>query len=389
MRVLHVPPPLSRQGNTLITVVAELGREELAGGDQVAVVVSHNRDAHLEGMENLVVDYTTYCPRQWFTANEVRLDTLAGRVGRRRRRTADLFLPAIEAAVAWQPDLVLLNEGVYAATSLPDWRAALPDATLVLYLHSALSRSYGRRELYRVLEAADHVVTVSNFLRSATVDRVPGLAGMIVAVPNGVDLERFSPGTTATERGDDDAFSMLFAGQIAPHKGPDRLLSALAVAATRTARPLSATIVGSSAYDAGDQLTEYERSLRELATAAERAGAAVEFIPFVERTELVELYRRASVVCMPSVFDDPFPLVALEAMACGTALVASRRGGLSELGGPAAVFIDPDDTAAFGATLAELADHPAEVEERGRLARQQLAHQTWAETNAQLVALAR
>jgi glycosyltransferase involved in cell wall biosynthesis len=385
MRILHVPPPLSRQGNTLMTVAEELGRQEISRGDQVGVIVSHNRDARPAGLDNLIVDYTTYCPRQWFTANEVRLDTVAGRFGRRRRRTADLFLPAIDAAAAWQPDLVLLYEGVYAATSLPDWRRALPDASIVLYLHSALSRSYGRRELARVLDACDHVVCVSNFLRSATVARVPEAAGKVTAVLNGVDLDTFRPAEPgAAGAAGDGVFSVLFAGQIAPHKGPDRLIRALGTAAALTDKPLRATIVGSSAYDAGDQLTEYERSLRSL---AKDSGAEVTFVPFVGRRELVELYRQASIVCMPSVFDDPFPLVALEAMACGTALVASRRGGLTELGGDVAVFIDPDDIAGFGATLADLAEHPEVVETLGARSRDRLIGRTWQETNRRLVAV--
>lgn len=250
---------------------------------------------------------------------------------------------------------------------------------------SALSHAYGRRELTRVLAAADHVVCVSDFLRASTVERVPDAAGKVVTVLNGVDHDTFHPAAPGTVGpADDGSFSVLFAGQIAPHKGPDRLIRALGVAAGRTDRAIRATIVGSSAYDADDRLTEYEESLRSLAAAT---GVDVAFVPFVPRSELVGLYQQASVVCIPSVFDDPFPLVALEAMACGTPLVASRRGGLVELGGASAVFIDPDDAESFGATLAALADDPERVARLGREARAQLDHQTWEEANRQLVGL--
>jgi len=55
-RVLHVPLPMSVRGNTLMAVVAELGRCEAADGDVPGVVVSANRDVHLDGLDNLVVD---------------------------------------------------------------------------------------------------------------------------------------------------------------------------------------------------------------------------------------------------------------------------------------------------------------------------------------------
>ena len=55
-RVLHVPLPMSVRGNTLMAVVAVLGRCEAADGDVPGVVVSANRDVHLDGLDNLVVD---------------------------------------------------------------------------------------------------------------------------------------------------------------------------------------------------------------------------------------------------------------------------------------------------------------------------------------------
>ncbi len=194
VRVLHVPLPLSRRGNTLMGVVAALGRCQTADGHDVGVVVSDNRDVHLDGLDNLAVDYTRHCPREWLSRSERLRDDVSGRLGRRRRFSGDLYLPAIEAAAAWRPDLLLLYDGLWGAATVPAWRAALPDTRIVVYMHSPLARGYGRGELTRSLTDADVVVLVSGSLRSEFVGRVPALAGSAVVVTNGVDGSVFHPG---------------------------------------------------------------------------------------------------------------------------------------------------------------------------------------------------
>jgi len=369
-------------------VVSELARCQTTAGDTVGAVVSDNRDVHLDGIDNLSVDYTRYCPREWFTRSERLQDAVSGRLGHRRRHTGDLYLPAIEAAAVWGPDLVLLYEGLATAATVPAWRRALPDSRLVLYMHSQLARTYGRAELTRSLVGADAVVLVSEFLRSRFVARVPALAARATVVENGVDRSVFHPAPDAPVgrvRGDGSPFELLFVGQVAPHKGPDLMLRAVGAARAMTGVTLRATVVGSSAYDAGDDLTDFEVSLRALASSA---CLDVEFIPFVAKEELAASYRRASVVCVPSIVDEAFGLVAAEAMACGTALVASPRGGLPEVGGDAARYVDPEDTAGFAAVIADLADHPDTVARMGTESLRLAEHRTWEAASRRIAAVA-
>ena len=369
-------------------VVFELARCQSADGNTVGAVVSDNRDVHFDGLDNLSVDYTRHCPRQWFTRTEQLRDAVSARLGRRRRYTGDLYLPAIEAAAAWRPDLLILYEGLATAATVPAWRRALPDSRIVLYMHSPLARAYGRAELVRSLGGVDAVVFVSEFLRSQFVTRVPALAAKATVVENGVDRSVFHPdpdGPVGRDRAEGSPFELLFVGQVAPHKGPDLMLRAVAAARGLTDVTLRATVVGSSAYDASDELTDFERSLRTLASSS---GFEVEFVPFVGKAELADFYRRASVVCVPSIFDEPFGLVAAEAMACGTALVASRRGGLPEVGGDAARYIDPEDTAGFAAVVADLADHPDTVTWMRAEGLRLIEHRTWDMASRQIAEVA-
>jgi glycosyltransferase involved in cell wall biosynthesis len=132
--------------------------------------------------------------------------------------------------------------------------------------------------------------------------------------------------------------------------------------------------VGSSGFSAADPLTPYELELRRLAGPL---GAAVQFVPFVDRKGVLEEYQRATLFCAPSNWDDPCPLIVPEAMACGLATVASRRGGIPELGAEAVLYFDPPDVQGLAQQLGRLLD---DQEYRDRLAgraRRRAAELSW------------
>jgi glycosyltransferase involved in cell wall biosynthesis len=346
-----------------MTVVENLSRAHAARGGRSLVVLSDNRGVRIDGVENVFVDYTRYCPRQRFTRWQWVKDLAAGFIGMVRPTYSKLFLPAIEAAAEIQPDIILVHEAHYAAVSLPLWRKFCPDALIILYVHVGLSRSYGRRELRRLFGDADGIICVSSDARHAVVSRAPWAAGRIFTVENGVDTDLFRP---ASANGEGGPFEVLFVGRVTPAKGPDRLLRALEQARRRTDVALSARIVG-SAHFRGGSLTRYEEELRDEVRSQQ---LDVEFVPFVPHGDLPAVYNRSSVVAVPSVFRDPFALVVLEAMACGRPVVASSRGGVPEAGGDAARYFDPDDIDGFADILVRLAEDP---DERRRMAADSLA----------------
>ncbi len=351
--MLNVPVPLSTQDDSVMTVVENLAREHAVRGGRSVVVLSDNRGVSIDGVENVFVDYTRYCPDERFTRWQWRRDMAAGLIGMVRPTYSKLFLPAIEAAAQIEPDVILLHEAHYAAVSLPLWRKFCPGSLIVLYVHVKLSRSYRRRELRRLLGDADAVICVSRDSQQAVLDRAPWAQDRVFTVQNGVDTEMFRPAGPDSEPG---PVEVLFVGRVAPAKGPDRLLRALDEARRRTDVPMSARIVG-SAHFRGGPLTAYEEELREDVRARR---LDVEFVPFVSHTDLPAVYNRSSVVVVPSTYRDPFPLVVFEAMACGRPVVASSRGGVPEAGGDAAVYIDPDDIDGFADVLVRLAEDPDE-----------------------------
>jgi len=134
-------------------------------------------------------------------------------------------------------------------------------------------------------------------------------------VPNGVDLEAFRP----ADDWPNDGGYILFVGRLVPQKGVTFLLQALSVVLQRC--PDTRLIV------AGDG--ELDLFLKRI---ARHLGIPhrVTFVDWKTGPDLVELYQQAKLVVVPSCYE-PFGIVALEAMACGRPVIASRTGGLVEI----------------------------------------------------------
>jgi glycosyltransferase involved in cell wall biosynthesis len=164
----------------------------------------------------------------------------------------------------------------------------------------------------------------------------------------GVDPERFTPDPAASRDG------VLFVGRLTPHKGVDRLLRALPPGA-------ALRVAGSAGHDPDPPERDYPDLLRGLA-----AGRRVEFLGAVPDAVLPDLYREAAVLALPSVertcygrrvaAPELLGLAAIEAMASGTPVVASRVGGLAEVvvDGETGFLVEPGDVEALRDRLARL-----------------------------------
>ena len=187
-----------------------------------------------------------------------------------------------------------------------------------------LDRITFRLVVPRATRRADHVLVVSERTRR-DVERHYGLpTAKVTVTPNGVD-PHFSPGGG---RGD----FLLFVGAIQRRKDP---LAALA----------AARAVGMQLVVVGPE--------KEPALAAELRAGGAELRGYVDKDELADLYRSAAALVLPSRFEG-FGLPVLEAMACGTPVVAAPEPALREVAGDAAVYAENGDFA--GAVRLALAD---------------------------------
>ncbi|GAA2552032.1 D-inositol-3-phosphate glycosyltransferase [Pseudonocardia hydrocarbonoxydans] len=151
----------------------------------------------------------------------------------------------------------------------------------------------------------------------------------VVTIPPGVDLDRFVPGDrTASRRAlglAPDAVVLAFVGRIQPLKAPDVLLRAAAEMLRRDPALRARLVVLVAGGPSGSGLAA-PTSLQALAAALDLTDV-VRFLPPQRGHGLVDVYRAADLVAVPS-HNESFGLVALEAQACGTPVVAARVGGL-------------------------------------------------------------
>nr|WP_225889122.1 D-inositol-3-phosphate glycosyltransferase [Streptomyces resistomycificus] len=193
-------------------------------------------------------------------------------------------------------------------------------------------------------------------------------ADRVAVVHPGVDLGRFRPDARGVQAGRSaarsrlglrqDALIPLFVGRIQPLKAPDVLLRA--VARLLEERPglrerLVVPVVGGPS---GSGLTEPE-GLQKLA-ACLGVSDVVLFRPPVGQDQLADWYRAASVLVTPS-YSESFGLVAVEAQACGTPVIAAEVGGLpvAVRDGVSGVLVPGHDPADYARALRAFADDPA------------------------------
>ena len=182
----------------------------------------------------------------------------------------------------------------------------------------------------QVVEAADMLIANTDLEAKQLIELYDADPGRVEVVHPGVDLDVFRPLAAAEARAGlglpVDADVLLFAGRIQPLKAPDVLLHAVAELIARTPSRRSSLVVPIVGGPSGSGL-EKPQALADL-TADLGIADVVRFVPPVTQTELARWYAAATAVAVPS-YNESFGLVAVEAQATGTPVVAAAVGGLT------------------------------------------------------------
>jgi D-inositol-3-phosphate glycosyltransferase len=225
----------------------------------------------------------------------------------------------------------------------------------------------------QVIAEADRLVANTRFEAQDLVAAYDADPTRLTVVQPGVDLERFRPGRPERARFGlpEHGPVVAFVGRIQPLKGPDVLIRAL------PALPgVTVVICGGPSGSGLDRPT----SLIELA-ASLGVSESVRFLPPQTGEALAALYRSADLVAVPS-HNESFGLVALEAQACGTPVVAAAVGGLvtAVRDGVSGVLVDTHDPADWATVMNALLDKPARRDELSVGAVQHAANFSWDRT---------
>ncbi len=342
-----IPTPFSSSQDPVHHDIAGLSEAATEAGDRYSVVCAHNRHNDFASADLIEVDYSAHLDREYLTRTQILEDHLRGRLGLRRRWSDRLFHPAVEALE--DADGPILVHKSHIGESVPrQLRRAGARGPIYLYFHNDPSSGYGPRELRAMFSEVNGVISVSADLQERIRARV-GTAWTgtrFAVVHNAIDPRAFT--SRAADRTVRETVGILFVGIMAPYKGPQVLLDALELLPVD--QPFTATFVGASQRVVGAAPSEFETELR--ARAAQRFGDRVTFAGFQPHERIPAILADHDVLVVPSQFDEPFGLVLLEGMTSGLAVVATRRGGIPEVGA---------DAIQYFTTARELADRLVEL----------------------------
>jgi D-inositol-3-phosphate glycosyltransferase len=214
----------------------------------------------------------------------------------------------------------------------------------------------------QVVAAAQALVANTDAEAASLVSLYDACPDIVHVVAPGVDLYTFTPGqgrsAARTVVGlPQDSLVVTFVGRIQPHKGPEVLIRATSELVKHSPLLRNKLIVNVIGGASGANTEEVDR-LKELATWL-AIDDVVRFAPPVARGDLAQWYRAADLVVVPS-YSESFGLVALEAQACGTPVVATAVGGLrtAVADGISGVLVDGHDPKAWSSVITRLLQEP-------------------------------
>lgn len=262
------------------------------------------------------------------------------------------FGSAVRARRAFEPDVVHAHWW-FPGGLVGTWVSGLSGVPLITTLHGtdvrlARGKAVARPLFRHVLHQSSAVTTVSRWLARETETLVSGIQASVAPMPVATDL--FSPGgQRASDR-------LLFVGRLTAQKGIGTLVEAVA----RMRHPVALDVVGD-----GPLAAELAARVRELGI-----GDRVQWFGQLPQPKLVDLYRRATALAIPST-EEGLGLVAVEAQLCETPVVAFASGGLTDTvqHDRTGLLVPPGDVPALAAALDDLLDRPDRGADLGRAGR--------------------
>jgi spore coat protein SA len=267
-----------------------------------------------------------------------------------------------------------------------------PQQKVILHMHNEHLTIRMFRPLYRhTLKKVNSVICVSDYIRRSAIQHFPEYADKFIVVFNATDPDVFKPyGEEAVKQLAEivaleaDTKYLLYVGRLTEIKGVHVLIQAFEQVHQHL--PNAKLIIVGSSFFEGAAKTDYEQTLTEL---AKPISQHIIFTGYIPHEKLKYLYSAVDMVVLPSIWQDPCPLVVLEAMASCSCLVSSAVGGIPEVveNGINGVLVKEADVDALAQAVSEVLQNAKNKYQMELAARKKLlAGYTWERLVAELEA---
>lgn len=227
---------------------------------------------------------------------------------------------------------------------------------IILHLHNDLLHSKSRYH-EEVAQNLTKVLTVSDYVKKRVSTILPD--NQIQTVYNGIDLNAFSQSQTAAisrkEIGlAEDDFVIIYSGRINQDKGISELIDAMHLLKDR--KQIKLLVLGSSFFE---NVKKENGFISKLKQKAEDIKEHIQFTGFIPYKQVPDYLRLADIAVLPSMWEEPFGLTIVEAMAAGLPLITTRSGGIPEICEGVATIIERENIVNNLATsILDLYEHP-------------------------------
>lgn len=193
----------------------------------------------------------------------------------------------------------------------------------------------------RIKDLCSGIITCSHYINRLASSVSCEKEIPVITVHNGIDISRFVNATPISRDVlgiNDDDFLVVFSGRIIPEKGVLELIQSIKL--IHDIKGIKLLIIGASFFGTDESVSPY---MKQLILESEPIKDKVVFTGYVDYADMPAYLKAANVAVVPSVWDEPFGLTVLEAMASGRPLITTQGGGIPEICEGAAILIEREN----------------------------------------------